>query len=251
MKDEFDEKLTRFLIEKSEPVTNEKETVWKKIERVSEMKPTPKKRRKRYFVTACIAATCFILIWMGLSTNTGQALIENFREMFTEEKEITFELEGEREETNVELETNENLDYIIYVDKSRYKMITGEKGDKIVPLEDLGAEFPEVSMEIWRTDTDADTMITEIKSDMAALGMTVREIQSVEYPFEATEIRAYGEDDVDLYQWDTAISKFYIMEVEQQLLVFKQMYFLEASEGHAMRFDTMLEHFEVVKDSTN
>lgn len=163
------------------------------------------------------------------------------------EKDVNVQIEGDEEETKVELETNELLDYIIYVDTERYKVIDGKQGDKIVPKEDLPANYPEVSMEIWRENSDVETLIAEMEQLIASEGMTVHRTEAVTYPFDATLIQAYGVDDIAKVKWDTPAVKYFIMEAESnQQFIVKQHYFFEAAEGHTVRVDAMLEHFEVV-----
>src|SRR5699024_2267126 len=187
-------------------------------------------------------------VGMGLSTSTGQALIKNFKEMFVPEQKIDINIEGDKEETNMGLETNENLDYIIYVDHSRYKAIEGNYGDKIVRVEEFGDQYPEVSMEIWRVQSTVEETIAEIKADIDKQAMTIGTTEDVTSPLVATKITAYGESDEANYDWDTPIHTYYVTEpTNGQLFVIKQLYFLEASEGHAVRFDAMLEQFEIVE----
>lgn len=248
MKDELENKLKEFFNLKSNDITKLKEDVWTKIEleTMNKKKRVRTRRRITFYLTV---AVLFTVIWIGFSTNTGEALIKNFKDIFVTEKEIDTHIEGEIEETNVGLETNENLDYIIYVDHSNYKLVHGENSDKIFPNEELGDLYPEVSMEIWRENGSVDEVIANIQSELTNQKMRIKAKEEVSSPLKAIMIVAYGESDEADYDWDTPINRFYIVSEEEnkQLYIIKQQYFLEATEGHAIRFDTMLEHFKIVK----
>lgn len=247
MNNDFDKQLSSYMKNKTDEVTQLKETIWSNIEKETVMKRTRAKKRKRWiFVVA--AAIMFTFVGMGLGTSTGQALIKNFKEMFVPEQKIDIHIEGDKEETDMGLETNESLDYIIYVDHSRYKVIEGTYGDKIIPVEEFEDQYPEVSMEIWRVRSIVEDTIADIKADMDKQAMTVGTTEDVTSPLVATKISFYGESDEANYDWDTPIYTYYVTEATNgQLFVIKQMYFLEASEGHAVRFDAMLEQFEIVE----
>src|SRR5690625_7859311 len=90
------------------------------------------------------------------------------KEMFVPHKTIELDIEGQKENTDVDLETNEDLRYAIYIDTSRYKMVKGPVTDEIVPNEALGDEFPDVSMKITPKETTTETAIENIKEEIEA-----------------------------------------------------------------------------------
>lgn len=173
-------------------------------------------------------------------------------EMFEKEKEIEIELEGMKEMIPVELATNDEWRYVIYVEKDRYIFKRGETADRIElkePLEDL----PEVAMEIRRLGDGigVSEAIEQVKQEINNDDLEIERNEDVTKPLEATAITALGEERTEHgkfgHQWDTPVHQYYVIASESgHVFVIKQMFFLEAAEGHGARFDQLLETFQVV-----
>ena len=174
-----------------------------------------------------------------------QALL---KDRFVHEKQVEVELEGMKEPIQVQLATNEELKYIIYVDKDRYRFIQGEEIDEIVLIDELDDRYPEVGMEIQHiTGLTIEEVTVNIKESLANDGMSIVLEESVNWPIDAVMIEGQGAEG-DQVQWDTPVHRYYITVGENDsFFVFKHKFFVEAWEGLATRFDWMLESFEVVQ----
>ncbi|WP_339226372.1 hypothetical protein NSQ77_12650 [Oceanobacillus sp. FSL K6-2867] len=263
-RDNLDKKIELLLQQQTEEATHLKEETWNKISDElfhnssasshTVRKKLNKKWRGLVVVGLSTAAVITILLF-GTLTDQGQAMFRNLKEMFVEEKQEEIELEGQKEETNVQLETNEELRYIIYVDEERYKMVEGEESDRIELIEPLEDRYPDVYMEITRVDdTTTNEVVAAIKAEIENdKEMELRREERVTEPIEAEMIQGMGLEYTNDagktgHQWDTPIHRYYVTdEDEGQVFVIKQVYFLEAAEGHGARFHYMLESFKVVK----
>ncbi|MUK88655.1 hypothetical protein GMD78_09655 [Ornithinibacillus sp. L9] len=252
--DELNKKITKHMIEDTDSVTELKEETWNKInqELFPSKNKVKKKSRKKPIFTLVSAAIILFAIVFGV-TEPGQAMIQGLKEMFVEEKQQVIEIEGDKEIRDVELETNEELEYIMYVDKSFYKMTKTDTGDRIVPAQELEDRFPDVSMEITRKENvSVEEVIEEIKATIEADGLIINQEEHVDTPIEGFVIKALGPEYTNEHgktghQWDTPINRYYVTEpIDNQFFVIKQEYFLEAAEGHGVRLNSMLESFEIV-----
>ncbi|MBP2076354.1 hypothetical protein [Oceanobacillus polygoni] len=263
-RDNFDKKIELLLQQQTEEATHLKKETWNKIsdELFQNSSPSgrtarskPKKKRKGLVVVGLSTAAVITLLLFGTLTDQGQAMFQNLKEMFVDEKQEEIELEGQKEETNVQLETNEELRYIIYVDEERYKMVEGEESDRIELIEPLEDRYPDVYMEITRIeDTTTEEVVAAIKAEIERdEKMELRREERVTEPIEAEMVQGMGLEYTNDagktgHQWDTPIHRYYVTdEDEGQVFVIKQVYFLEAAEGHGARFHYMLESFKVVK----
>ncbi|MFB4169239.1 hypothetical protein [Virgibacillus sp. JSM 102003] len=249
---ELDKKIEERLKIDTKLASELKNETWNKIN--TELFPSPgshKKKGKKGIISGLTAAAIVAIAVFGM-TDPGQAMIQNLKDMFVEEKEQEIEIEGHKEDTDVQLEANEELRYVIYIDDSRYKMVEGDKSDRIVPEQELADKYPEVSMEIMRKDATTEEMIESIKKTLADNNMELRQEEQVKDPIDGVVIRGIGpgytnEAGKTGQQWDTPILKYYVTKTENgQVFVIKQSYFLEAAEGHGARFDYMLKSFEIV-----
>ncbi|WP_249869434.1 hypothetical protein [Oceanobacillus saliphilus] len=260
-KDNRDRKIVRLLKKHTDDAAELKEVTWNRIDQelfssVSDTKTFQRKGRGKGFVIAGLSTAAIIAILIfGFMTDTGQAMIQNLKEMFVEEKEEEIELEGQKEDTNLQLETNEELRYIIYIDEDRYKMVEGETSDRIETKETLGDMYPDVYMEITRVEnTTTEEVVAYIRETVENDGdMELVKEEQITEPIESVLVQAIGpaytnEFGKTGHQWDTPVHRYYITdEYEGQVFVVKQVYFLEAAEGHGARFEYMLESFQVVK----
>lgn len=246
-----DQKLKEALLKQTEIEPDLKDQTWISIDKeLFSSIPSEKmtKTRKRWISGIAVAAAILFLS-LGIMTDTGQAMLQSLRDMFVDEKQEEIELEGQKEPTDVQLETNEELSYIIYIDEDRYQMEKVDGHDRIVTKEPLGDAYPDVYMEIHREESTTTEQVMEaIKSDIEAEGLEISNEERVDNPIEAEMVQGMGED---TGQWDTPIHRYYITdEVEGQVFVIKQVYFLEAAEGHGARFQYMLESFEIVREGS-
>lgn len=176
------------------------------------------------------------------SIDDGQTLL---KDQFENEKQETIELEGMEESITVQLATNEEWRYIIYIDKNRYKFQSGHTVDHIVPIEPSPHSFPEVGMEIRRhTNTTEHEIMMTIKEEIAQDSMTILQEESVSFPMSGMMITAISEDGEPGL---APVYRYYITTVgDSNIFSFKQKFFEEAWEGHAVRFDHILTSFEWV-----
>src|SRR6185437_16923896 len=107
-----------------------------------------KLKKKNRIIPVIITAAAALAIVFSLTTDTGMAFMKGIKDLFVPEKEIIQSIEGQDEETNVQLNEGTNSEYIIYVDETRYKMIKGQDADIITTIDPLPEKYPEVSMEI-------------------------------------------------------------------------------------------------------
>jgi len=170
------------------------------------------------------------------------------KDRFPHEKEVVIEMEGmEQPPIKVQLATNEELRYIIYFDKDRYQFTPGDEVDEITFAEELLEGYPEVGMEIQHfTDTTLEEVTKHVIKSLVHEGMDVTKEDVINWPIDAVMIQGDGDRDEGFR--DAPVHRYYITEDENDsFFVFKQKYFTEAWEGHALRFDYMLESFEIVK----
>ncbi|WP_440896619.1 hypothetical protein ACS127_01010 [Amphibacillus sp. Q70] len=247
-----DKELKKTLLKQTDIEPDLKEQTWSNIhQELFPSDPSEKitKTRKRWISGLAVTAAILFLS-LGIMTDTGQAMLKNLRDMFVDEKQEEIELEGQKEPTDVHLETNEELNYIIYIDEERYQMEEIDGRDRIVTKEPLSDEYPDVYMEIHREeDTTTEETMEAIKSDIEAEGLEISNEERVDNPIEAEIVQGMGGEHGEIgHEWDTPIHRYYVTdEVEGQVFVIKQVYFLEAAEGHGARFDSMLESFEIVR----
>ena len=265
-RDNLNKKIKLLLQQQTKDATHLKEETWNKISdelfqnssasgRRARSNPEKKWRGLGLVIVGLSTAAVIMLLLFGALTDHGQAMFQNLKELFVEEKQEEIELEGYKEETNVQLETNEELRYIIYVDEERYKMVEGEESDRIELIEPLEDRYPDVYMEIMRFDgTSTEEVVASIKAEIENdEEMELQKEEHVTEPIEAEMVQGMGLEYTNDagktgHQWDTPIHRYYVTdEDEGQVFVIKQVYFLEAAEGHGARFHYMLESFKVVE----
>ncbi|WP_101841923.1 hypothetical protein [Halobacillus sp. Marseille-P3879] len=237
--------MEEFLKKKTDDAEELKEATWAGIEK--ELFPKPNKQF--LWVKAASFVAAIFILGLSLTTHKGQALIQNIWDLFEEEKTVQFELEGQREINYAKLNANQELDYVIYVDESRYRLEEGEESDRIVPEMELGPQYPEVSMEIEPvTGSTADQEVERIRQSLTDRDFRIIKDSEIVKPVDGSIVIA-SEAEAGEQQWDSVMEKYYVTESDNQaLFVIKQKYFLEAEEGHGVRFDTMLESFEIVDE---
>src|SRR5699024_7168954 len=172
---------------------------------------------------------------------------------FVPNKQVELEIEGQKEPSDVQLEVNEQLSYVIYIDEDHYRMEKVGDADQVVPKEPLGELYPDVFMEISKwNNTNVDKVIDQVKAQVNEEDLSMLTIEEVTEPIEATMIYAmeseYVEDGeiIDI-QWDAEMQRYYIVQTDEDIVfMIKQQYFSEAEEGHGVRLDKMLKSFEII-----
>lgn len=243
----FDKQLEAELKRKTQLDMDVKQAIWKSIEdELFHSITEHDKNRRGVWVAGISLAAVMLILLFGVMTETGQAMIQNLKDLFIEEKQEQIEMEGQQEELDTHLETNEELRYVIYLDDERYKMDKGGEADRIELKEELPDSYPDVYMEIRREEnTTTEEVAADIKETLNNEEMEIVEEIRTKNPIEAELIRGRGSK---YPEWDTPIYQYYVTDsMNGQVFVIKQAYFLEAAEGHGARFHYMLESFEIVK----
>ncbi|WP_028392043.1 hypothetical protein [Bacillus cihuensis] len=237
-----EDEIKQTMLENTEYDSKEKEEIWNKIE--SEIKQSDRNNKKqvmkkRYAILMTAAAAVFLLF--GTETGTGYALIDKVKQLFVPEKKVPLSIEGTEEETDVTLK--ESADYVIYVDEEHYRYEEKEGYDLIVPKVDLPERYPEVSMEIRQiSDKKPDEVLKDVQDELRKSFPELKEPEKVTTPLKGWMLKG-----ITGVEWDSPVTKTYIISNGQAgSFVIKQTYFLEASEGHAVRFDNMLKEFKLI-----
>ena len=275
----FDKEIKKRLVKETDEAKKQFETTWNRIERDVFPERTIHKKRKRWLaVPATILAILLAIVWVGSSTTPGQEMLLSLKGMFIEhdqkespmdkespvdkeqppledhsfeeEKVTEIEIEGMKEHVRTTLEKNDELNYIIYVDASRYSFVEGEHSDTIVPNPPLGEEYPEVSMEIRRENRTVEEAVEMIKEKIVHENFDLMDEEQVTKPIEGYRMLAYDPSvSNEGINWDAPIHRYYVMnEIDGDVFVITQKYFVGAEEGHSVRMDAMLESFEVISD---
>lgn len=259
----IDQEIKESLLRNTNRTSERKEEIWKNIEsklafekndksKVEETnmnveprtnkRKSNKNRKSKGWLTGTIAAAV-LLGFFTVSTDTGQAFVNNIKEYFAPEKQVVEDIEGMPEEKEVVLQEGK-AGYIIYIDEARYELVEGDGTDTIVFKEELDDIYPEVSMSITQVEDKTPAQLAEeISSDLKNTFETVKEIETVTDPVEGLLISA-----IDGNEWNSPVTRVYIVSNEKEgSFVIQQNFFLEAEEGHGARFHYMLKEFKVVE----
>lgn len=268
---QLDEMITNALYNHSNSDSLDKEEIWKSIsqelqlkessnedtvseEGTSPVQHTPKLLSKEkymkesnnrkgskwgWIITLVAAAS---IVGVMVTTNTGQAFVNQIKQYFEPEKKVIEEYEGMPEEKDIVLQNTES-GYVIYIDEDRYKLVQEENQDVIMPKIPLEERYPEVSMSIKQVvGVLPEQIIAEQQQLLAEKYDKVEAPVQVTEPLEATLIAAK-----DGQSWDSPVVKVYVLSNGYGgSFVITEKYFLEASEGHGARFYYMLEQFTLV-----
>lgn len=149
-------------------------------------------------------------------------------------KEVVQVLEGMEEKTVMSLHESK-MGYYIYIDQERYQLEELNGVDKITPRA-KAENLPEVLMEITReVDKKPQDMASQIKDELKEK-YQVEFHEEVDNPLESIYLYAEGKNS------DDTVVRYYLVEDSQEgTLVIKQKLFIEAVEGHGIRFDNMLQ----------
>ena len=129
--------------------------------------------------------------------------------------------------------------YSMYIDTERYTFETGEKEDKLMPIDEVPEGYPEVNMTFLYVE---DQTPESVKEDMEQEYSMPLEENIISAPVNALSLHGTSGEESD-----SEVVTIYMMEVDGGTLLIKANYFLEAQEGHGARFEQMLETLEVRK----
>lgn len=134
---DMDKRIKQALDEGTVVRPEDREEVWNSIEKElfkdKKRGDTIPMRKRGGLIKLAASVAAVAVIVIGLNTQPGLALVNRIREMFEPEKNITQDIEGSKEEQNVQLNEGANAEYVIYVDQERYKMVKDADADRIVP----------------------------------------------------------------------------------------------------------------------
>jgi len=194
------------------------------------------------------AAAAALAVALLVGTEPGQAAIDKLKELFVPEKTIVEQIEGNDEKTDVKIEGNIPADatevgYVIYFDQERYRMEKGPDGDRIV-MKEQPANIPPVYMEIRQVKGQRPAAVArEIERQLKAEFPNVQAFGEVTEPLPAIHYYANSGSN-----WNSTVVKYYLFDnTKGGTFVVKQQLFLEASEGHGVRFDNMLKEFKIIE----
>lgn len=189
--------------------------------------------------TGTIAAALILTFFFG--TEPGKAAIDKIKELFEPEKNIVQDLEGNQEETLVELEQSK-MGYVLYVDKERYDVVNKDGADRII-AKNQGEGLPEVFMEITQIEGKGpDAVATDIEGQLKSKYPIVENRGQVSDPVKGTWLRAASGQ-----EWNDTVVIYYLVDnTKGGTFVIEEQYFVEAEEGHGTRFYHMLKEFQIV-----
>ncbi|NLN41059.1 MAG: hypothetical protein GX160_03565 [Clostridiales bacterium] len=251
MNDRFDDKIKKALEYGTDNALSQKEEVWNAIKAktyflpkgVSRMSRKRKKQKPIFKILAASTVAAALLLTFLVETEPGKAAIDKIKEMFEPQKNIVQDLEGNKEETVVEL-NHSKIGYVIYVDKEMYDLVKSDEADRIV-AKHQGEGLPEVFMEITQiVDKAPSAVAADIENQLKTEFPIVENRGQVSDPIDGRLIRATTGN-----EWNDKVVVYYLVDNTQGgTFVIKQQYFFEASEGHGSRFYHMLKEFEIVKE---
>jgi len=251
---ESDRDIILAIYEGTKRAADQKDAVWQDIrKRLEAEKMKEKSKKNRRVIWRSLAAVLLIGAVFLAATPTGRAAVGSILDLFEPEKHIESEMEGQAEDNDYQLHTGSvtpapdgegsAVSYVLYVDESRYYTETVDGADRILPL-DYPEDYPPVYMEISqntaRTPEEiAGELEPQVRSEYtdALIGP-----KNVTDPIDAIEIRGYAGS-----EWNSPVVRYYLIDnTLGGAFVVRMQYFLEAEEGHGLRFDTMLREFQIV-----
>lgn len=236
MSNRQDEKMRKAMLESSEDVLKLKGEIWMEIEKRTIGR---KKKSVSVFKWGMPLAASLMLIF-GANTEAGKAFVKDIKSIFAPERTVEVEVEGTKETKKVNLAVNESASYVIYVDEETYVRKQEGTKDRIEP-KTKAEGYPEVSMVIEEIrDQKPEALIEKIRKEA---GSFIVQDGKTDYPLVSHNIRILKGN-----EWDSPVENYYFFDNGKSgVILVKQSYFLEASEGHGARMDEMLKSFEIVK----
>lgn len=268
-----EQRMRRQLKQETEPIVRKQRETWESIQQ--ELFPKRRKRTRwgtRFAVASgmvAVAAIVSIIIFSGLQESkiaenptspdlteipelpndgTESEPAELLADAYEDEKEMEIELEGMKEPLAMNLAVNEELRYVLYIEKDNYEFIEqAEEEDFIAFTGDTPENFPATGMYIKKQmHTTLEEQIAYVKDDIEEDGMVLQEEADISDPIDAYEIIAHEDREME---WDRLFHRYYIADMGNgTYFLFKQIYIEEAWEGQAVRFDFMIDTFEYVEE---
>lgn len=199
--------------------------------------------RKTRVLSILIALAIFAIF--SLQTKQGAAIIDQMKDFFTTEKEMTQSIEGQDEQIDVTPHEGTNVEYIIYIDESRYKMVKGKEADIITTIDPLPDNYPPVSLEIKQiVDQKPEEVLQKLESELSPDFPELRPAETVTEPVEGYLLHGIDGNEPT----SKVVHAYVISNGKDGSFILQGNYFLEAAEGHGARFHYMLESFELVED---
>lgn len=245
--DQLDDRVRKEILDSTEETPSIlKEDIWSHIDQeLFQTKSRKKKMKKKSkVIPIVIAAAAGVMILFTSQTETGSAFIKQIKDIFVPEKEIIQSIEGNDEETNVNLQEGKDSEYIIYIDEERYKLIKGEESDIITTKEPLEERYPEVSMEIQQfKDVTPEEIISTLETNVVSAYTKVTPTEIITEPVEGFKLHGISGS-----EWDSPVINIYVVDnLNGGSFVITEKYFLEAAEGHGARFYAMLQEFQIIE----
>jgi len=190
------------------------------------------------------AVAAALLIVFSLQTDKRTAFMKEVKEVFLPEKEVVQSIEGENEETQLQLSEGKNSEYVIYVDETRYKQIRNETSDIITPIIPVPANYPDVTMEIRQIpDEEPEVLVSKIEAELKKEFPELLEVEEVTEPVKGFQLHGSAGNKAE----SKIVNAYVISNGKEGSFVITQFYFLEAAEGHGARYYHMLKTFKIVE----
>lgn len=201
--------------------------------------------RKTRTVSILVAIAAAFFIIFSLQTKQGTAMIDQIKDFFTPEKEMTQSIEGQDEQVDVTLHKGPNVDYIIYIDESRYKMVKGQEADVVTTIDPLPENYPPVSLKIKQiAEQKPEEVLQKLEIELKQSFPNLQSAETVTEPVEGYLLHG-----IDGNEPTSKVVHAYVVSNENGgSFILQGNYFLEAAEGHGARFYHMLENFEIVEE---
>jgi len=242
-----DKKIKDALTKGTDEITELKNTVWNNIEKEinkidNEGIDLKVKNKNKYnFAKYSSIAAALVLGFVSL-TPYGHAAIDNIKKLFEPNKVVDQQIEGMDEKTNMQL-SESTTNYIIYYDKDMYTMKSSDEKDIISPIHKAEG-YPEVSMTIEQIPDKKPLIIaSEIEKNIKGKYEVIENKGLVNEPINSILIYARAGSDSK----DEVVNYYLIENNKGGTFKVTQKYFIEASEGHGVRFDNMLKEFKIVE----
>lgn len=201
--------------------------------------------RKTRVLSLCIAIAAAFFIFFSLQTKQGAVIINQIKDFFTPEKEMTQSIERQDEQTNVTLHEGSNVEYVIYIDESRYKMVKDEEADVITTIDPLPENYPPVSLKIKQiAEKKPEEVLQELEATLKQEFPELRPAETVSEPVEGYLLHGIDGNE----STSKVVHAYVISNGKGGSFILQGNYFLEAAEGHGARFHYMLESFEIVEE---
>lgn len=201
-----------------------------------------KKYRWTLTILFISAATLFVIV--SFTTDPNNLVGTQIQHLFSPKKEVTQSIEGQDEQIEVTRNEGTNVDYVIYVDEDRYKMMKGEQEDVITTIEPLPDPYPPVSLSIKQIKKQEPKDVVEVLEETLKQNFPqLHEVEHVTKPVEGYLLHGVEGNEAT----SKVVHAYVVSNQNGGSFILQQNYFLEAAEGHGARFYHMLESFKVIK----